>query len=120
MLLSKHLMDSTNSGILPTEWKATDSTSKDAKQVATLLRDYLLFLYSQLIEVSNQYTEALKKNTQIVGIKLDEQQKEKLEVRAMKMASRLHIHSDKALSIIISCDKEFLDILQYLSSMWLE
>ena len=113
-------MDSNNSGILPIQWKDTDSNSKDAKHVATLLRDYLLFLYSQLIEISNQYTEALKKNTQIVGIKLDEQQREKLEVRAMKMASRLHIHSDKALSIIISCDKEFLDILQYLASVWIQ
>lgn len=102
-------------------WKGTESDhTKDAKYVATLIRDYLLFLYSQLIEVSNQYTESLKKNTAIVGIKLDDQQKEKLEKRAINMAARLHIHSDKALSIIISCDKDFLSVLQYLAVHWLD
>ncbi|KAF0981154.1 hypothetical protein FDP41_012942 [Naegleria fowleri] len=119
--LSQYLIDVNNGGNLPAQWQSTDlNVTKDAKQVAIILRDYLLFLYSQLIEISNQYTEALKKNTSIVGIKLDEQRKETLEKRAVNMAARLHIHSDKALSIIISCDKDFLVILQYLGVIWTE
>lgn len=94
--LSQYLIDVNNGGNLPAQWQSTDlNVTKDAKQVAIILRDYLLFLYSQLIEISNQYTEALKKNTSIVGIKLDEQRKETLEKRAVNMAARLHIHSDK-------------------------
>ncbi|KAG2382225.1 hypothetical protein C9374_005427 [Naegleria lovaniensis] len=121
LTLSQYLIDVNNGGKLPEQWQSTElSVTKDAKQVAIILRDYLLFLYSQLIEISNQYTEALKKNTSIVGIKLDEQRKESLEKRAVNMAARLHIHSDKALSIIISCDKEFLTILQYLGVIWTE
>ncbi|KAL9649667.1 hypothetical protein ABK040_003344 [Willaertia magna] len=118
LILVQHLLE--NKTGLPDIWKNEEKTVDDSMiTIASVLRDYLLFLYSQLIEISNEYIEALKKNIMIVSTKVladDVTLRDRLEKRSIKLSTRLNIHADKALSVVISTDKDILKVIGYIGA----